>query len=126
MADSTHSIKKITLQSGMLKTLDDKSKCTTICFEGEAIPKDVLETLAKDNYKSLKLRYGDPSWGDPIQYDLMTIEDEEGTKIIEIFNRVILLMFNNTEEIRRAHRVIYAVEKYKEKKGITRRNKKVQ
>jgi hypothetical protein len=115
MADSTHNIKKITLQSGLLKTLDDKSRCTTICFEGEAIPKDVLDALEKEDYKTLKIRYGDPSWGEPIQYDLMTIEDEEETKIIEIFNRVILLMLNNTEETRRAHRVIYAMEKYRKK-----------
>ena len=122
MVDSTHNIQKITLQSGLLTTLDDKSKCITIYFEGEAIPKDVLETLERENYKTLKLIYGDPSWGEPIQYDLMTIEDEEGTKTIEIFNRVILLMLNNTEETRRAHRVIYAMEKYKEKQRITKQN----
>jgi hypothetical protein len=80
IADSTHNIQRITLQSGLLTRLDDKSKCITICFEGEAIPKDVLETLERENYKTLKLRYGDPSWGEPIQYDLMTIEDEEATK----------------------------------------------
>jgi hypothetical protein len=108
-------IRKITLQSGFLATMDDKSKCTTLCFEGGAIPQDVLEILTKEDYKTLNLRYGDPLWGEPIQYDLLIIEDGEGTKIIEIFNRAILLMFNNTEETRRAHRVIYAVEKYKEK-----------
>ncbi len=97
--------------------MDDKSKCATLCFEGDTIPQDVIETLTKEDYKTLKLRYGDPSWGEPIQYDLMTIEDEEGTKAIEIFNRAILLMFNNTEETRRARRVIYAVEKYKGKQG---------
>ncbi len=115
MTTTAYNIRKITLQSGFLATMDDKSKCTTLCFEGDTIPQDVIETLTKEDYKTLKLRYGDPSWGEPIQYDLMTIEDEEGTKAIEIFNRAILLMFNNTEEIRRAHRVIYAVEKYKEK-----------
>lgn len=115
MATSSYDIRKITLQSGFLATTDDEYKCTTLCFEGEAIPQDVLEILTKEDYKTLKLRYGDPLWGEPIQYDLMTIEDEEGTKTIEIFNRATLLMFNNTEETRRAHRVIYAVEKYKEK-----------
>ncbi len=116
MTTTAYNIRKITLQSGFLATMDDKSKCTTLCFEGDTIPQDVIETLTKEDYKTLKLRYGDPSWGEPIQYDLITIEDEEGTKAIEIFNRAILLMFNNTEETRRAHRVIYAVEKYKEKK----------
>ena len=110
-----YNIRKITLQSGFLTTIDDKSKCTILSFEGEAIPKDVLEILTKEDYKTLKLRYGDPLWGEPIQYDLMTIEDEEGTKVIEVFNRAILLMFKNTEETQRVHRVIYAVEKYKEK-----------
>ena len=112
---TAYDIQKITLQSGFLTTIDDKSKCTTLSFEGEAIPQDVIEILTNEDYKTLKLRYGDPSGGEPIQYDLMTIEDEEGTKAIEIFNRAILLMFNNTEETRRAHRVIYAVEKYKGK-----------
>lgn len=79
----------------------------------------MLETLKKEDYRTLKLRYGDPSWGEPIQYDLIIIEDREGTKAIEIFNRAILLMLDNTEETRRAHRVIWSVEKYKRKRNTT-------
>jgi IS30 family transposase len=43
----------MTLQSGFLATMDDKSKCTTLCFEGEAIPQDVLETLGGDIQRGL-------------------------------------------------------------------------
>lgn len=105
-------IKKITLQSGFLNTIDDRSKCATLSFEGETIPQDVIETLTKEDYKTLKPRYGDHSWGEPIQYDLLEIEDEEGIKTIEVFNRAILLLLHNVEETQRLHRIVYSVEKY--------------
>lgn len=115
MTGSAYNIRKVTLKSGFISTLEEKSKCPALSFEGEAIPGDILETLKREDYKTLKLRYGDPSWGEPIQYHLLIVEDQESTKTIEVFNIALLLFFHNTEEIRRLHRIIYAIERYKEK-----------
>lgn len=105
-------IHKVKLITGFLKKKGDKSNCEVISFEGDAIPKDIIEAFSKDDYLTIKPRYGDPLWGTPIQYDYLTIEDDQGTHTIEIYNRGILLFTDNTEETRRAHRIISAVEKY--------------
>jgi len=105
---------KVKLITGFLKNKKDKSQCEVISFEGDTIPEDIIEAFKKDDYLTIKSRYGEPAWGTPIQYDHLTIEDDQGPHIIEIYNRAILLFIDNTEETRRAHRIIYAVEKYKE------------
>ena len=105
---------KVKLITGFLENKKDKSNCDVISFEGDTIPEDIIEAFKKDDYLTIKPRYGNPSWGTPIQYDHLTIEDDQGTRTIEIYNRAILLFTDNTEETRRAHRIIYAVEKYKE------------
>ena len=113
MSESRYKIKKVFLRSGFIDIEDDKSKCEVISFEGGKIPQDVIETLKKENYETLKTEYGDPSWGEPIQYDLLIVDRETERKKIEVFNRAILLIFQNTEETRRLHRILYAIEKYK-------------
>jgi hypothetical protein len=49
--------------------------------------------------------YGEPSWGEPIQFDRLVIEHSAGITEITVFNRGIHLIIDNTETIRRVHRV---------------------
>jgi len=109
---NTPTIHKVKLITGFLEKKGDKSNCEVISFEGDTIPEDIVEAFRKDDYLTIKPRYGDPSWGTPIQYDHLTIDDDQGKHTIEICNRGILLFTDNTEETRRAHRIISAVEKY--------------
>ena len=37
------------------------------------IPADILKQLCGDDYSSLNNTYGDPSWGEPIQYDYLRL-----------------------------------------------------
>ncbi len=102
----------LTLQSGMVKELDKIDQCPLITFTAPDIPADILKQLKEDDYTSLKEKYGNPIWGDPIQYECLRVQTSSGIKTIEIFNRAILLFIQNTEKTRRAHRIIYALEKY--------------
>jgi hypothetical protein len=49
--------------------------------------------------------YGDPNAGDPIQYDELRIEHDEGDVEIVVCNRAILLFTTDTEAVRRIHQV---------------------
>ena len=105
-------IVRVTFRTGMVNALAETSKCPTVTFSSPDIPADILKQVREDDYESLKLSYGDPSWGSPIQYDYMEVESSARVKPLEIFNRAILLLTRNTEETRRAHRIMYSAGKH--------------
>ena len=43
--------------------------------------------------------------GDPIQYDELRIEHDQGDVEIVVYNRAILLFMSDTEAVRRIHQV---------------------
>ena len=45
--------------------------------------------------------YGDPNAGDPIQYDHLLIEHDQGAVEIVVYNRAILLFTSDSEAVRR-------------------------
>jgi hypothetical protein len=45
--------------------------------------------------------YGDPQAGDPIQYDELRIEHDQGDVEIVVYNRAILLFTTDSEAVRR-------------------------
>jgi len=49
--------------------------------------------------------YGDPSAGDPIQYDELRIEHDQGAVEIVVYYRAILLFTTDSEAVRRIHLV---------------------
>jgi len=48
---------------------------------------------------------GDPEAGDPIQYDHIRVEHEQGAVEITVHNRAILLFTTDREAVRRIHQV---------------------
>ena len=48
--------------------------------------------------------YGDPNAADPIQYDELRIEHDQGDVEIGVYNRAILLFTTDSEAVRRIHR----------------------
>src|SRR5206468_3628305 len=52
--------------------------------------------------------YGDPQAGDPIQYDELRIEHDQGDVEIVVYNRAILLFFTDSEAVKRIHQVCAA------------------
>ena len=55
--------------------------------------------------------YGRPEAGDPIQYDELRIEHDQGDVEIVVYNRAILLFTTDSEAVRRIHRVLTASSK---------------
>ena len=49
--------------------------------------------------------YGRPEAGDPIQYDELRIEHDQGGVEIVVYNRAILLFTTDSEAVRRIHQV---------------------
>ena len=47
--------------------------------------------------------YGDPMAGDPIQYDELVIEHDQGDVEIVVYNRAIILFGTDSEAVRRIH-----------------------
>ena len=47
--------------------------------------------------------YGVPEAGDPIQYDELRIEHDQGDVEIVVYNRAILLFMTDSEPVRRVH-----------------------
>ena len=56
----------------------------------------------------LAANYGDPEAGDPIQYDALRIDHDQGDVEIVVYNRAILLFMTDTEAEKRIHRVLPA------------------
>ena len=74
-------------------------------------PDDVL--LDPHHLLDLTGTYGDPNAGDPIQYDALCIEHDQGDVEIAFYNRAILLFFTDSEAVRRIHRVCCRLEDYR-------------
>src|SRR5438128_11349685 len=75
---------------------------------GWHFPEDVLALL--DPILDLGGTYGRPEAGDPIQYDELRIEHDQGVVEIVVYNRAILLFTTDSERLRRIHQVCCRLE----------------
>ena len=73
-----------------MNRLEDVGRLPAIIIEAADLPEDVLE-LRDRHLNDLGGTYGDPSAGDPIQYDELRIERDQGDVEIVVYNRAILL-----------------------------------
>jgi len=75
----------------------------SLAIEAADLPDDVLALL--DHHLDLAGTSGDPNAGDPIPYDELRIEHDQGEVEIVVYNRAILLFTTDSEAVRRIHRV---------------------
>ena len=71
-------------------------------IDGGALVEDVL-ALLDHHLLDLGGAYSDPEAGDPIQYDELRIEHDQGAAEIVVYNRAILLFRTDSEAVRRIH-----------------------
>jgi len=57
--------------------------------------------LLDQHLRDLGGTYGDPNAGDPIQYDQLRIEHDQGAVEIVVYNRALLLFVTDSEAVRR-------------------------
>lgn len=99
----------VTYQHGIVRRIQDAKGAPSVHLSGSGIPASVRDAIARERARELGGVYGDPSWGEPIQYDRLVIETDRGTTQIEVFNRAIQLFVLDDERIRSIHRLCETV-----------------
>ena len=79
-------------------------------WEAPRIPQAVLDSVEREAVDLLVGEWGDPKAGDPMQVDVIDLETDEDLISIELFNRAIGLSHEDSEEVRRIHRVCEVLE----------------
>src|SRR6266446_4795402 len=97
-------IERVSYRSGFVKRLRESRHLPAITFEAADLPEDVL-ALVDAHLLDLGGSYGDPQAGDPLQYDKLRIEHDQGDVEIVVYNRAIPLFTTDSEAVRRIHRV---------------------
>ena len=97
-------IERVSYRSGFVKRLRESRHLPAITFEAADLPEDVV-ALVDAHLLDLGGTYGRPEAGDPIQYDELRIEHDQGAVEIVVYNRAILLFTTDSEAVRRIHQV---------------------
>ena len=97
-------IERVSYRSGFVKRLRESRHLPAITFEAADLPEDVL-ALLDQRLLDLGGTYGVPEAGDPIQYDELRIEHDQGDVEIVVYNQAIMLFVTDTKSVRRIHQV---------------------
>src|SRR5438552_6447786 len=97
-------IERVSYRTGFVKRLREAPHLPAITFEAGDLPEDVV-ALVDAHLLGLGGTHGDPNAGDPIQYDELRIEHDQGDVEIVVYNRAILLFRTDSEAVRRVHQV---------------------
>lgn len=97
-------ITRLTYRTGLVERLGDAKRLPSKTVQTGDLP-DAILVLVERHLLDLAGTYGDPDAGDPIQYDELVIEHDQGAIEIVVYNRAILLFTSDTEAIRRIHQV---------------------
>ena len=82
--------------------LGEAPRLPAITIAAPDLPEDVL-ALLDHHLLGLGGNYADPNAGDPIQYDHLLIEHDQGAVEIVVYNRAILLFTAESEAVKRIH-----------------------
>ena len=101
-------IGRVAYRSGFVKRLDGIESLPVWSIDGSDLPKDVIEIV--EPLLDLGGTYGRPEAGDPIQYDELRIEHDQGDVEIVVYNCAILLFMADSEAVKRIHEVCCRLE----------------
>ena len=73
------------------------------------IPEAILAAIEREGAAELDGSWGDPGAASPIEVDIIDIETPDDVISIEVFNRGVLLVLDNSDEVRRVHRLCEAL-----------------
>ena len=100
-------IERVSYRSGFVKRLRESRHLPAITFEAADLPEDVV-ALVDAHLLDLGGSYGDPEAGDPIPYDELRIEHDEGDVEIVVYNRAVLLLRTDSQGASDLHRNSHA------------------
>ncbi|HEX2948396.1 MAG TPA: hypothetical protein VHV83_02310 [Armatimonadota bacterium] len=100
-------INKICYRGGMLPDNAAPSSLPWRVWDGETLTLAICQLIEQEGLLELSGTYGDPSWGDPVQYDELVITSADGTEVrIICYNRALGLIFASTSALMAIHRAI--------------------
>lgn len=79
-------------------------------WEAPHIPETVLDSIEREAVDALEGIWGNPKIGDPIQVDVIDVETETDFVSVELFNRAICLVHEDSSELQRLHRTCGTLE----------------
>lgn len=103
IGDQPSDIVNVSYQSAMLRTIGEADRVPVHRFSAPDIPAEILKAIRVERGEALGGVHGDPSWGEPIQFDRLVIERTRRTTDIRVYNRAIQLFTKDSETIRRIH-----------------------
>ena len=100
-------LERIEYSRGLLTKGKTPADLPVSVWTGEGIPERVLAAIRREGLMQLGGVYGEPSYGDPVQYDGLKLITNDGEAVeITVYNRAIALFISNNEELRRIHRAL--------------------
>jgi hypothetical protein len=106
-------IRRVTYERGFAKSLKSAVSgrgLKTSAWVAPAIPRPILDSIEREALEELAGGWGNPRAGDPIQVDMIELETDTGLIAVEVFNRGTLLAYEDSDEVRRIHRVCGMME----------------
>ena len=91
---------KIGYVHAMMDEADDHSDLKLVEIPLDRVPENILHIIQNHDAFFTSAVFGMQGIGDPEEYEKLVIEDENGCRIFEYFNKVISYMYYGTEEDR--------------------------
>ncbi len=91
---------KIGYVHAMLDETDDRSDLKLVEIPLDQVPENILQIMRNHDAFCASAVFGAQGIGDPEEYEKLVIEDENGCRIFEYFNKGISYMLYGTEEDR--------------------------
>lgn len=108
-------VTRITLETGFQRRPGDAAELKKLTFEGAAVTEALRRAVLDNRITELEGEYGDPAVGSPMQVDRLEIEYDAGTTRITVYNRAIMLVHTDDEQMRRLHRICGVIERANER-----------
>jgi hypothetical protein len=102
-------IERVSYRAGFVEHLEEVRRLPATTIKAADLPSDLLALVVR-HLLDLAGTYGDPNAGDPIQYDELRIEHDQGAVEIVVYNRAILLFTTDSEAVRRIHQACCHLE----------------
>jgi hypothetical protein len=107
---ATARIERVSYRTGLVERPGDAEHLPAITIEAADVPEEDVLALIDCHLLDLGGTYGDPNAGDPIQYDELRIERDQGDVEIVVYNRAVLLLMTDSDAVRRIHQVCCRLE----------------
>ena len=82
----------------------------TFVWRAPDIPQSILDSLARERFEDLEGEWGDPRAGTPMEVDFVDVDTDSDSFGFQAFNRTLLVLHEDSEDVRRIHRLCVALQ----------------